>query len=259
MIDGPLAGCRILVTRPESQADELSHAIEAAGGEAVRFPVITVTARDRASVSDELAALPRPDIVIFISSNAVEHGLDLVTNSGAAIAAVGPATAAAIAARGIEVDICPHEGFDSEHLLAHPALQDVDGLAVTIVRGEGGRPLLGDTLRERGARVDYLPVYHREINRLPDAAIGQLDADWRDGRIDCVTVMSGETLASLLALLPAESRRRLRETPLVAPGDRVIKTARELVPGIPAIMASGPRTADMLNALIKWRQSGRDS
>jgi len=257
--DGALAGCRILVTRPVGQADELCQAIEAAGGEAIRFPVIRVTARDPQRVRDELAHLPAPDIAIFISSNAVQHGLGLMHDTSATIVAVGPATAAAIRACGREVDVCPERGFDSEHLLAHPALQDVAGRSVLILRGETGRPLLGDTLRERGARVDYLAVYCRGIDRQPDEVVAALANDWREGRVHCVTVMSGETFEALLAQLPSDLLERLRETPLVAPSERVLKTARKLVPGIPAILASGPRTADLLNALIDWRQSGQDS
>ena len=259
MNDGPLDGCRVLVTRPDGQADELCQAIAEAGGEAIRFPVIRVTARDRRLVRQELGALPVPDMAIFISSNAVEYGLDLIDAGETTIVAVGPATAAAIAAHGIDVDVCPGRGFDSEHLLAHAALQDVAGTSILIVRGETGRPLLGDTLRERGARVDYLAVYCRATNRLPDEVVQSLAQAWRDGRVDCVTVMSGETFESLLALLPADCIDYLRETPLVAPSDRVLKTARKLVPGIPAILASGPRTGDLLDALILWRQSGQHS
>lgn len=258
MIDKPLAGCRVLVTRPASQADELVQAIEDAGGEAIRFPVIAVTGRDSNEISREFAAMPVPDIVIFVSRNAVGYGLDAVRGCGARMAAIGPSTSAALEAAGIEVDIRHGDGFNSEQLLTHPDLQDLEGRRILIVRGERGRELLGATLGRRGAQIHYLAAYRRTLYRPSDAQVAALDAAWRRGQIDCVSVMSVETLQNLLAVLPPTALAALRKTPLVAPGKRVIQTASELVPGIPAITASGPTAADMVHALIEWRHSGTD-
>jgi uroporphyrinogen-III synthase len=258
MSENSLAGFRVLVTRPADQSDELVAAIENSGGEAIRFPVIRILGRDPKIVAGEFAILPTPDIVIFVSSNAAEHGLPAVRDCGARLAAIGPATSAAISATGARVDIAPSNGFDSEQLLQHPELQNVNGKTVLIVRGKSGRELLRDTLRERGADVSYLAVYDRERNTIPAAEVAKLDDAWRNGRIDCVTVMSVETLENLLLLLPAASLEALRKTPLVAPGERVIQTVMELVPGIPAIQASGPRAADILNALKDLRHSGQN-
>ena len=261
MSEGPLAGYRILVTRPEHQADELVAAISNAGGEAIRFPVIQIIGRSEESIAQDFASEPTPDICIFVSPNAVDHGLATVRegiSASTAIAAVGPATTAAIEASGTGVSITPDDGFDSEHLLAHPALNDVMGRNILIVRGERGRELLAETLTRRGANVSYLSVYRREIRRAPMAELDVLETTWRDRGIDCITVMSVETLENLLQQLSPESLERLRQTRLVAPGARVIQTAMELVPGIPAITASGPQTADMLNAMIDALHSGQN-
>lgn len=254
--DGPLNGCGVLVTRPADQAEELCSVIEGAGGDVVRFPVLRIARRDPRMVAAEYARLPSPDIIVFVSRNAVVHGLAAVSVSSAAIAAVGPATEASLEAAGASVDISVAEGFDSETLLTHPALRDVQGRTVLIVRGEDGRELLADTLRQRGAQVHYLAAYRRETNRLPAADVEALEAAWRNGRIDCVTVMSVATLASLLEQLPPALLELLRKTPLVVPGERVLKTACERVPGVPAILASGPGAAEMRDALIGWRHSG---
>lgn len=256
MIERPLAGYHVLVTRPAQQASELTAAIEAAGGTAVSFPVMQITGHDPAVVAKDFAALPRPDIAIFISRNAVDYGLSAVRGSQASIAAIGPATRAAIEAQGVSVDIYSNDGFDSEHLLEHPALRGIRDKTVIIVRGESGRELLADTLTARGASVSVLSTYQREIHYAHQDEIAALDEAWRNGGVDCTTVMSVETLQNLLQQLPPSTLEKLRNTPLVAPGDRVIQTAMELVPGIPAVAAAGPRVADILNALIETRHSG---
>ena len=258
MSDGPLSGCCILVTRPERQADEIVAAIESAGGAVVRFPVMQITGRSPHIIAEEFASLPEPDIVIFVSRNAVEHGLPLIRDCGAVFAAVGPTTRTAIEAAGVQVAISSDSGFDSEHLLEQPAMNNVRDRTVLIVRGESGRELIADTLRKRGADVSYLSAYRREMRRAPTEELDSLDAHWRNGGIDCVTVMSVETLKNLLQQLQPVSLEQLRRTPLVAPGARVIQTAMELIPGISAVNASGPQTADMLSALIETLHSGQN-
>lgn len=258
MSDGPLSGYRILVTRPERQADEFVAAIESAGGLVVRFPVMQITGRSPHIIAEDFASLPEPDIAIFVSRNAVDHGLPLIRDCGATFAAIGPATRTAIEAAGVKVAICPDNGFDSEHLLEQPALNDVRDRTVLIVRGESGRELIADTLRKRGADVCYLSAYRREIRRAPTEELDSLDTRWAGGGIDCVTVMSVETLENLLHQLQPISLEQLRQTPLVAPGARVIQTALELIPGISAVNASGPQTADMLSALIETLHSGQN-
>jgi len=247
MPDGPLAGLGVLVTRPVQQSAALARAIEAAGGRAVCFPVIEITPRSHQDVAADAARLARPDIVIFVSRNAVEHGLEW--SDGARIAAVGPATAAAIRAAARVVDIVPAGGFDSESLLAEAALADVAGKTIRIIRGNGGRELLAATLRERGAHVDYLEVYSRARPAIDDGEIAALCARWRRGEIGVVTVMSVESLDNLLAMLPKSCRSLLVETPLVTPAARVLKEAGDRLPGCPAMLAAGPGEDEMVRAI----------
>lgn len=259
MTTGALSGYRVLVTRPVLQADKLIGAIESAGGSVIRFPVIKIAGYGPNRVATQFATSPSPDIAIFVSRNAAQYGLAAVRGSGAMIAAIGPATRAALEAQGVEVDIIPEGCYDSEHLLEHPALREVTGQNITIVRGSSGRELLAETLRKRGANVNYLPVYRRKPNKIPADEIARVDELWRSGGIDCVTVLSVETLEYLIKLLPPTSLEALRKTPLVAPGDRVIQTALEMLPGITAIKASGPRAVDILNALIEARHAEQDA
>lgn len=255
--DGPLSGCGILITRPVDQANELAAAIESAGGKAIRFPVIEITGRDQGVIADELAALPVPDIVIFVSQNAATHGGNVCKAAQAKIGAIGPSTKAALEARGIVVDIAPECGYTSEQLLEHPLLSNVTGKNIIIVRGEHGRELLGSELHRRGAIVSYLAAYRRQIRRAPDSELAEIDAIWRRGGIGYVTVLSVETLENLLQLLLPTSIDMLRNTLLVAPGDRVIQTAMRLVPGLRAYAAAGPAPGEIVDVLIELQNSGQ--
>ena len=247
MTDLELAGIGVLVTRPEQQAEPLAAAIEAAGGTAFRFPAIEIVPRPEDAIAADAAALSQPDIAIFVSTNAARYGLAFA--AAPRVAAVGPATAAAITAAGGHVDIQPEGGFDSEHLLAAPELKDVAGKVVRIFRGQTGRELLADTLRARGAVVEYLAVYTRGAAQPDAAGLARLEAAWRSGQVHVVTVMSVETLACLGAILPRWCRDRLRQTLLVTPAERVIIEATKQFHGIPTALAEGTAPNDIVRAI----------
>ncbi len=251
----PLSGIGVLVTRPVHQSEDLVRAIEAAGGCAYRFPVLDIRPRDAATIADDVRSLPSPDIVIFVSANAVRHGLGSLGRLEARIAAIGPATAAALDAAGVGVDIRPAAGFDSEHLLAEETLENVDGKAITIVRGESGRELLATTLRRRGATVSYLSVYTAEAHRFTRTELASLEHFWAERGIDAVMVMSVASLDALIHSLPGACVARLAATRLVGVSERVIQTALARVPGVNAVRSSGPNAADMVAALVASLES----
>jgi uroporphyrinogen-III synthase len=248
MTDTPLQGVGVLVTRPRAQAAELIELIQNKGGNAICFPVIDIVPRDESAIAQDAALLPTPDIALFVSRNAVAYGLTHA--AGAKKGATGPATAAAIQARGQTVDIQPDQGFDSESLLAESVLQDVAGKNIRIIRGKDGRELLADTLRDRGARVDYLSVYERVLPQCSSESLAQIEAAWRGGHIQAITVMSVQTLQNLFKLLPDWCTDQIENVPLVTPAARVIKEALDLCPSSRTVLASGPRAAEMLDAII---------
>ena len=253
MPERTLKGVSVLVTRPAAQAQELVDGIEHYGGEAIRFPVIQIVPRDDASVAVEVAALQDPDVVILVSRNAVQYGLPFVANGK--VAAIGPATTAALNAAGCRVDIQPAAGFDSEHLLIEPGLNDVAGKIVRIIRGNGGRELLAETLRQRGAHVEYLSVYSRETPDYSRLQLEDVEARWREVGIDAVTLMSVESVQNLSTLLPTWCKNQLHRSSLVAPAARVLKVALETFPGSSATLAAGPQTSDIIDAIISLGQT----
>jgi len=241
-----LDGAGVLVTRPRHQAGELVDAIESQGGIAHLFPVIEILPGNTAAIEAEVAKLQMPDITVFISRNAVHHGLPYAAGK---IAAIGPATADALRTAGTAVDICPDAGFDSEHLLAEAVFDDVADKTIRIVRGENGRDLLASSLKERGAHVDYVSTYTRATPEYSESDLASLEQRWRKGEISAVTVMSVHSLRNLNALLPDWCRGQMSLTPLVTPAARVLKEALQQYPDCPAVLAAGPRSDDIVNAI----------
>lgn len=254
-----LTGVGVLVTRPAHQADGLCRLIEAAGGRAIRFPVLEIAEpRDPAALQAVIDRLDEYDLALFISANAVERGLARVEARGPwparlRTAAIGAASARELERRGRRVDVRPQGRYDSEALLALPQLQDLRGQRVVIFRGEGGRELLADTLRGRGAHVDYAEVYRRVPPAAPDVA--GLLRRWEGGEIQVVAVTSSEGLHSLCSLLPPPARPRLYCTPLVVVSERMLQLAQEL--GFTARIVVAERAADdAIVAAIGRRGSG---
>lgn len=235
----PLNGRGVLVTRPAAQAELLCQLIREAGGEPIAFPTLEIRATEHPEPARQLLAEPW-DLMLFVSRNAVEYGMKLSpaglqprpdSEPGASepasrplLGAVGRATAAALREQGLAPDLVPARGFDSEALLALPALTQVDGKRVLIVRGEGGRPLLGETLRERGAEVAFAEVYRRS---LPDVDVSAEVSTWRE-RLGFVTATSDEVLHNLLQLIGSANQAWLLSTPLVVISDRGGATAMQL-------------------------------
>lgn len=248
MPDESLMDVGVLVTRPRLQSGELVDAIESRGGSAYCFPVIEIAPFDELDIRNSVAHLPKPDIAVFVSRNAVEYGVKFT--DGAKIAVIGPATAKAVRAAGRVVDIQPAGGFDSEHLLAEEPLHDVEGKHVRIIRGRDGRELLAEELKKRGAIVEYLSVYERRLPQPGAETLADLEARWRRGRINVVTVMSVQSLTNLVELLPDWCIAQLESTPLVTPAGRVLKEALDRFPASRPILAPGTGANDMVRAII---------
>lgn len=258
MTEAALAGRCVLVTRPASLAADTIDMLKRAGCNVLHLPVIEIRPRTPANVASQVAPVAAPDIVIFVSRNAVVHGIALAGDQSR-IVAIGPATKSALEDRGITVDITPASGHDTESLLEHQELAKIAGKQILIVRGQSGRPLLGDTLAERGARVEYVAVYDR-LEAQPEAGVlDPIRERLVEGAIDFTMVMSVDSLSSLVSILADPDFRLLRKSTLVTPSRRVIQTARDRLPSVQCVLASDPRAQGMVRAMQSYLTSKSDS
>ena len=228
-----LKGKKILVTRPVHQANRLCSMIEQAGGVPIRLPAIDIQPIvDRGRIDIVLSRLDKYAIAIFVSRNAVFYAMPLLGDRKSALAALqiialGQGTAAALSAAGLPSAIHGGAQADSEALLDLPVLQEaaVRKQRIVIFRGTGGRELLADTLRARGAEVDYAEVYQR---RKPHYDKSLLDKIWCTEKPDQLVVTSSEALHNLFTMLGPGHRGIMLDTPMVVIGARMAEQAREL-------------------------------
>ncbi|AKR42062.1 uroporphyrinogen-III synthase [Methylophilus sp. TWE2] len=223
---GGLAGVHIAVTRPPEQASRLTAAITAEGGQVISFPLLDIQGlQDLSAFHAAIAPLSQFDWVIFISSNAVQHGMPLLQQAGIPaqlkFAAIGPTTAASLQGFGVTEILTPSERFDSEALLALPALQQMQGQRVLIVRGVGGREVLAETLKQRGADVVFGECYRR-VN--PQSSAQVLAQAYDEGKLQAIVVTSSEALRFLLDL--AQVAAWLKATPLFVNHARIAEQAK---------------------------------
>ncbi|GAA4093989.1 uroporphyrinogen-III synthase [Zhongshania borealis] len=252
-----LADLRVLVTRPSDRSTELVTALTVAGAEVLSQPLLNIAPLAADSHGAELQRcrqlfmnLDSYQHLIFISVNAVHYGLDAIDQFwpqwplGVQVHAIGQATAAALAARDIDVQLADDVAMNSESLLATPALQHLQGQKVLIVRGLGGREYLAEQISARGAQVDYAECYQRKS---PELDSRQFHALLLQNNINIVCVNSGETLHYFSTLL---AELALNYTVLV-PGERVARLAESL--GFTQIIqAENAGTAATLAALRRY-------
>ncbi|OIR01369.1 uroporphyrinogen-III synthase [mine drainage metagenome] len=259
----PLAGLNIVITRPREQALELARRMERLGARPLLFPLLEIEAvRDGRQLREQISRLKQADLAIFISPNAVRYGMAAINSlaqrgavgegealpSSLQIAAVGQASAQALRELGVAGVIAPTERFDSESLLALAELQAVAGRKVMIFRGDGGRELLGDTLKARGAQVEYVTCYLRSK---PQMNTGEMLA----AAPSAITVTSSEALSHLWEMLIEADRTRIAGIPLFVPHERIAKAARQQ--GWQHVTVTESGDDGLMSGLIAWANTKR--
>lgn len=197
-----LSNIGVAVTRPTNQATKLTQLIEATGGNVIPFPLIEITALDDYSQFEQVITdIHDFDWILFISSNAVQNSMPRLIKQGIPkhlkFAAIGPTTAETLKGFGIDEVLTPNERFDSESLLSLPAMHDMQGKKVMLVRGIGGRDVLANTLTQRGAQVTFAECYQR-IN--PQTNCDALAQAFAKQQLQRIVVTSSEAMRYLLAM-----------------------------------------------------------
>ncbi len=304
----PLFGKRVLITRTRNQASELARLLAAEGAIPIELPAIEIEPTvDPAAVDTAVSALARGeyDWAVFTSANAVDLWFDHLrdrhldarafgastTRRGAAtkVAAIGPATAAALAAHGLTADLVPTE-YIAESLAQalvpvilsaethaeqnnapsrKPALSPPKGnlgaphrgstpaVRILLPRAENARPELVDALRETGAIVDELPLYRAAIPAVAQGPSPETEALnlLRDGAIDIVTFTSSSTVRNLAAILNGDIQS-LRKPLIACIGPITASTAKEML-GRKADIVAEEYTVEGLVAALRDPNAGR--
>jgi uroporphyrinogen III methyltransferase / synthase len=203
----PLFGRRIVVTRARAQVHAFATLLEAEGAEVVSLPTIAPVPPERFDAFDAaLADLGRYAWLVLTSPHGVEVffsrlralGRDLRELAGVSVAAIGPATAAGISARGLNVALTPSE-YRAEGVADALIAAGVAGRRVLLARAAGARAVLPERLRAAGAFVDDVATYRTVV---PSEAAAAPALFVGDRRPDLVTFTSSSTVSHFAELFP---------------------------------------------------------
>lgn len=245
----------VLVTRPAGQAAGLCKGLEGLGFTAHSEPMLELVAIDQPGKRQQqyIADLDRYQHIIFISGNAVRFGMRWIGAAwpglpiGPTFHAIGSVTADSMRDCGVQ-NVNTARDMSSEGLLADPALQQVSGHRVLIVKGHGGRVSLREELSARGAKVDELSCYRRARPSLAPGSLSKILAEYRIG---IILISSGEGLGNLLALYRPADISELIQLPLIVPSARVAGQALDM--GFLKVhTAANASDAAMLQAVESW-------
>jgi len=229
-----LNGLSVLVTRPQGQAGALVAAIEVAGGRAQHCPVMAIAALDPQhqaalieSNKHKILALDNYHHIIVISGNAAHFALELIDDywpqlpQGLQWHAIGSSTGVLLQNRGIDLSSSGSGAMNSEAILRQATLQQLHNHKILIARGLGGREYLRQQLQSRGASVDYIECYQRQLAASSAACLRQ-----QLGCVDAICLNSGESIDFFSALAGAELTAA-RSLPVVVPSKRVAEHAQK--------------------------------
>lgn len=209
---------RVLITRPQAQADGMADGLRAAGFEPILFPVIEIRAAEpNPELAEALEHLDRYAWVVFTSANAVDvvfrnQHIDAAKACmvrGVRVAAIGPKTAAELQARGVGPEFVPDE-YVAEAIV--PGLGDLRGKRVLLPRAEIARKALPDGIAAAGGLPHEIAVYQTLQARPSAEALAALSAG-----VDVITLTSPSTVENFVAIA-----RKNGLDPLHLPGEPLI-------------------------------------
>jgi uroporphyrinogen III methyltransferase/synthase len=251
---GPLSGKTVLVTRPRKQLKSLVDGLRERGAEVVEAPVIRIEPPLETGPLDQaVKGLANYDWVVFTSVNGVDAFLARLRSLGknerelgqARVAAIGPATAAALEANGLRVDVIPERFVAEEVFAALRRFGSLQGRRVLLPRADIAREALPDLLRSEGAEVDVVVAY-RTV-----AVTDELSTALKlisEGQVDVVTFTSGSTVRSFLSGVKDKDQLRGR---LVAASIGPITSQALREAGLGPTIEAGVYTVDGLIEAIE--------
>ncbi len=210
----PLLGKGVVVTRAREQASGLAALLREMGACVVQFPTIEIRPLDDdAPIEAAILRLARYDWLVFTSVNGVKHfwrvlesiGLDTRVLAGCEIAAIGPATAEALQAKGVRPDFVPDK-YVAESVVAGLLERGVAGKRVLIPRAREAREVLPEELRKAGAEVEVLPTY---VTVPAKGKVEDFEAMLEAGEVHCITFASSSTVDNFFGLVHPDTLRRL--------------------------------------------------
>jgi uroporphyrinogen-III synthase len=258
---GPLAGRRIMLTRPRSRATDFESRISALGGEAIVAPAIAITPPETWTVVDAaLRRIATYDWIAFTSVNAVDAlvgradaiGVDRDTIRARRLAAVGPTTAAAITTSLRQPDVvAPAQTAAS---LAH-VIVGAENARVLFPRGDLAGGALADGLRRRRAFVDEAVVYRT----IPGDGVHLVATALRTHSADAVLFSSASAVrfvADALASGPTSAAHgdaaQQAMRPVVLCVGPVTAAAARAAGFAPAAIAESATQDDLIDHLARW-------
>jgi len=202
----PLFGKRIVVTRTRKQAGALSGSLRLLGADVWEVPTIrTVPPENIVEFGQLVQDSHGYDWIVFTSPNGVEAFFEMFFKlyddsreiGGARIAAIGPATAAAVKKFHLKVDLQPREYVAEGIVKEFQKDGSVENLRILIVRPESARDILPRELTKLGAIVDEAFAY-RTLPETEDAFGGR--ERLREEGADMVAFTSSSTVENFVAL-----------------------------------------------------------
>jgi len=212
----PLFGRRIVVTRSRAQASELAAQLESLGAEAIETPAIRIEPpQDARPLRDAARRANEFDWIIFTSVNGVdafftalaEDRLDARALAGRRIAAIGPATAERLAARGIRVDLQPEAFTGAAVAQALAAQGSLVGVRILLPRADIAPKELVEALAGKGAIVRDVVAY-RTVPDLSGRDV--LRERLAQGEVDWLTFTSSSTVKNFLEAVGVDAVRAAR-------------------------------------------------
>ncbi len=250
----PLSGKRVLITRSRTQASRLKTLLEEQGAQPLELPAIQIAPlEDYAQLDSAVARLNHFGWVIFASVNAVDAVFARLEDMGkdsrtfgalTQVGAIGPATAEALARRGIRADFIPARSA-SEEVLAELSSRQWRGVPVLLPAADLGRDVLAQGLARLGAEVEWVAAYRT----VTPAGAGEQARQLLAQGVDVVTFASSSTVRNLLDLLGGD-KTALADSLIACIGPTTAATAREL--GLPVgLVAEEASVEGLVDALVK--------